>query len=36
MAIGDALVRFAREHRATQLVLGQSARNRFRSCCAAR
>jgi two-component system sensor histidine kinase KdpD len=29
LAIGDALVQFAREHRVTQLVLGQSARNRF-------
>jgi two-component system, OmpR family, sensor histidine kinase KdpD len=29
LAIGDALVQFAREHQATQLVLGQSARNRF-------
>jgi two-component system sensor histidine kinase KdpD len=28
-AIGDALVRFAREHHATQLVLGQSARSRL-------
>jgi two-component system, OmpR family, sensor histidine kinase KdpD len=29
LAIGDALVQFAREHQVTQLVLGQSARNRF-------
>jgi two-component system sensor histidine kinase KdpD len=29
LAIGDALVQFARAHQATQLVLGQSARNRF-------
>jgi two-component system sensor histidine kinase KdpD len=29
LAIGDALVQFAREHHVTQLVLGQSARNRF-------
>jgi two-component system sensor histidine kinase KdpD len=29
LAIGDALVEFAREHHVTQLVLGQSARNRF-------
>jgi two-component system sensor histidine kinase KdpD len=29
LAIGDALVQFAREHKVTQLVLGQSARNRF-------
>jgi two-component system sensor histidine kinase KdpD len=29
LAIGDALVQFAHEHQATQLVLGQSARNRF-------
>ena len=29
LAIGDALVHFAREHKVTQLVLGQSARNRF-------
>ncbi len=28
LAIGDALVQFAREHQVTQLVLGQSARNR--------
>lgn len=28
-AIGDALVRFAREHHITHLVLGQSARNRL-------
>ncbi len=29
LAIGDALVQFAREHHATQLVLGQSARGRW-------
>ena len=29
LAIGDALVQFADKHRITQLVLGQSARNRF-------
>jgi two-component system, OmpR family, sensor histidine kinase KdpD len=29
LAIGDALVRFAREHHVTHLVLGQSARNRL-------
>jgi two-component system, OmpR family, sensor histidine kinase KdpD len=29
LAIGDALVRFANEQHVTQLVLGQSARNRF-------
>jgi two-component system, OmpR family, sensor histidine kinase KdpD len=29
LAIGDALVHFAHEHQVTQLVLGQSARNRF-------
>jgi two-component system sensor histidine kinase KdpD len=29
LAIGDALVHFAREHQVTQLVLGQSARNRL-------
>ncbi len=29
LSIGDALVRFAREHNVTQLVLGQSARNRL-------
>jgi two-component system sensor histidine kinase KdpD len=29
LAIGDALVQFAHKHKVTQLVLGQSARNRF-------
>lgn len=29
LAIGDALVQFAHDHQMTQLVLGQSARNRF-------
>jgi two-component system sensor histidine kinase KdpD len=29
LAIGDALVQFAREHNVNHLVLGQSARNRF-------
>lgn len=29
LAIGDALVQFAREHNVTQLVLGQSARSRL-------
>jgi two-component system sensor histidine kinase KdpD len=29
LAIGDALVQFARKHKVTQLVLGQSARNRL-------
>jgi two-component system, OmpR family, sensor histidine kinase KdpD len=29
VAVGDALVQFAREHNVSHLVLGQSARNRF-------